>query len=142
VRNSASLPVVSKRERSKSLFVSRFGPDVTAADIEKTSKEQLSLKRLVCTRLKTKFDAYASFHISVNEEDFPLINNTAVWPSGCLIAPFYGKLTSDQVYSSSAPLTSVPAVVPSDGTKSPTTMLTSTREDLGGSSITSNCYVR
>jgi hypothetical protein len=108
-----------------------------AADVEKFLKEQLSLKSLVCTRLKTKFNAYESFHISVDEEDFPLINNTGVWPSGCLIAPFYGKLTSDHVYSSSTPLTSVPAVVPSDGTKSPSTMLTSTREELGGSSITS-----
>jgi hypothetical protein len=91
-------------------------------------KEQLSLKRLVCTRLKTKFNAYASFHISVIEEDFPLINNTGVWPSGCIIAHFYGKLTSDQVYSSSAPPTSVPAVVPSDGTKSPTTTPVKTAE--------------
>jgi hypothetical protein len=104
VRNSASLPIVSKRERSKALFVSRFSPEVTAADVEKSLKEQLSLKRLVCTRLKTEVNAYASFHISVSEEDFPLINNTGVWPSGWLIAPFYGKLTSDQVYSSSAPL--------------------------------------
>jgi hypothetical protein len=137
VRDSASLPIVSKRERSKALFVSRFSPEVMAADVEKSLKEQLSLKRLVCTRLKTKFNAYASFHISVNEDDFPLINNTGVWPNGCLIAPFYGKLTSDQVYSSSAPLMSVPAVVPADGTKSPSTMLSSTREELGGSSITS-----
>jgi hypothetical protein len=69
-------------------FVSRFSPEVTAADVEKSLKEQLSLKSLVCTRLKTKFNAYASFHISVNEENFPLINNTGVWPNGCLIAPF------------------------------------------------------
>ncbi|KDR17953.1 hypothetical protein L798_08171 [Zootermopsis nevadensis] len=106
VRNSAALPIVCKRERSKALFVSRFSPGVSAADVEKSLKEQLSLKRLVCTRLKTKFDAYASFHISVNEVDFPLINNTGVWPNGCLIAPFYGKLTPDQVYSSSTPQSS------------------------------------
>jgi hypothetical protein len=35
VRNSASLPIVSKRERSKALFVSQFSPEVTAADVEK-----------------------------------------------------------------------------------------------------------
>jgi hypothetical protein len=128
VRNSASLPIVSKRERSKALFVSRFSTQGTAADVEKSLKGQLSLKKLVCTRFKTKFNAYASFHISINEEDLPLINNTGVWPNGCLIAPFYGKLTSDQVCSSSAPFTSVPAVVPSDGTKSPTTKMTSTRD--------------
>jgi hypothetical protein len=64
-------------------------------------KEQLSLKKLVCTRLKTTFNTYASFHVSVFEEDFPLTNNTGVWPTGFLIAPFYGKLTPDQVFSSS-----------------------------------------
>jgi hypothetical protein len=38
VRNSASLPIVSKRERSKALVVSRFSPEVTAAVIEKSLK--------------------------------------------------------------------------------------------------------
>jgi hypothetical protein len=66
VRNSASLPIVSKRERCKALFVSIFIPEVTAADVGKSLKEQLSLKRLVGIRLKTKFNSYASFHISVN----------------------------------------------------------------------------
>jgi hypothetical protein len=79
---------------------------------------------LVCTRLKTKFDIYASFHISVKEEDFPPIINTGVWPDGCLIAPFYGKLTTDQVYSSSAPLNSVTAVAPSVAALSPNSKLT------------------
>jgi hypothetical protein len=36
---------------------------------------------------------------------FPLINNTGVWPTGCLIAPFYGKRAPDQVYSSSTLVT-------------------------------------
>jgi hypothetical protein len=63
VRNCVSLPVVSKRERSRALFVSRFSPEVTTVDIEESLKEQLSLKRLVCTRLKTKFNTYASFHV-------------------------------------------------------------------------------
>jgi hypothetical protein len=130
MRNSVSLPIVSKRERSKALFVSTFSPEVKAADVEKSLKERLSLKRIVCTRLKTKFNAYASFHISVNEEDFPFINKTDVWPNGSLIAPFYEKLTSDKVYSSSAPLTSVPAVAPSDFTKSPTTKLTALERSL------------
>lgn len=106
VRNSASLPVISKKERSKALFVSRFSPEVTTSDIEASLKEQLRLKNLVCTRLKTKFSSYSSFHVSVNEDEFPLINNTGVWPNGCLIAPFYGRLTSEQVYSSSAPVRS------------------------------------
>jgi hypothetical protein len=80
--------------------VSRFSPEVTTADIERSLNEQLNLKSLSCTRLKTKFNSYASFHISVVEDDFHLINNTGVWPSGCLIAPYYGRLNNDQIYSS------------------------------------------
>jgi hypothetical protein len=34
VRNSASLPTVLKKERTKALFVSRFCPVVTADDVE------------------------------------------------------------------------------------------------------------
>jgi hypothetical protein len=107
VRNCVSLPVVSKKERSKALFVSRFNPDVTTVDIEESLKEQLSLKRLVCTRLKTKFNTYASFHVLVNEDDFPLVNNIGVWPNGCLIAYFFGRLSPDQIHSPEAPTVSV-----------------------------------
>jgi hypothetical protein len=72
------LPVISKKERTKALFVSRFSPEVTAEDVHKSLKEQLSLKKLVCTRLKTKFISYASFHISVMEDEFSLINDVGV----------------------------------------------------------------
>jgi hypothetical protein len=53
----------------------------------------LSLKKLVCTRLKIKFNTYALFHVLAIGGEFPLINNTGVWPVGCLIAPFHGKVT-------------------------------------------------
>ncbi|PNF15465.1 hypothetical protein B7P43_G17548 [Cryptotermes secundus] len=70
ISSSQSLPVVKKAERSKALSVSRFSPEVTADDVHKSLKEQLSLKQLVCTRLKTKFNSYSSFHISVLEDVF------------------------------------------------------------------------
>ncbi|PNF43161.1 hypothetical protein B7P43_G17207 [Cryptotermes secundus] len=108
ISNSQSLPVVKKAERSKALFDSRFSPEVTADDVHKSLKEQLSLKQLVCTRLKTKFNLYSSFHISVLEDEFALINSTGVWPSGCLIAPYYGKLTADQIFTASTPEEAAP----------------------------------
>jgi hypothetical protein len=49
------------------------------------------------------------FHISVTEDEFALINNIGVWPSGCLIAPYYGKLTSDQIFTLSTPEAGAPA---------------------------------
>jgi hypothetical protein len=103
VSSLISLPVIAKPVRSKALFVSRFSPKVTADDVHKTLKEQLSLKRLVCTKLKTKLNTYSSFHILVMEDDFSQINNTDVCPSGCLIAPYYGKLTPDQIFNLSTP---------------------------------------
>jgi hypothetical protein len=63
---------------------------------------------LVCTKLKTKFNSYSSFHIFVTEGEFSLINNTGVWPSGCLIAPYYGKLMSDQMFTPSKPEAGAP----------------------------------
>jgi hypothetical protein len=104
VRNSTSLPAVTKKQRTKAIFISRFCPDVTTDDVVTSLKEQLSLKKLVCTRLKTKFSTYASFHVSVLEDEFPPINNTGVWPAGCLIASFYGKLTPDLFFPPSTPL--------------------------------------
>jgi hypothetical protein len=105
IKSRRLLPTVTKKERSKAIFVSRFSSDVTTDDVEKSLKEQLSLKKLVYTRLKTKFSTYTSFHVSVIDDEFPLINNTGVWPARCLIAPFYGKLIiPDQVYSSSTPV--------------------------------------
>jgi hypothetical protein len=109
VTSSLSLPVITKSERSKALFVSRFNPEVTADDVYKILKEQLSLRKLVCTKLETKFNSYSCFRICVMEDEFPLINNTGVWPSGCIIAPYYGKLTPDQVFTPCTPEAGAPA---------------------------------
>jgi hypothetical protein len=43
------------------------------------------------------------------EKEFSLINNTGVWPSGCLLAPYYGKLTPDQIFTPSTPGARAPA---------------------------------
>jgi hypothetical protein len=77
-RNSASLPVITKEQRFRAPSFSRFSPEVTADDVEKSLKEQLSIKNLVCKRLKTKFSTYASFHVSVIEDEFSLISNNGV----------------------------------------------------------------
>jgi hypothetical protein len=71
--------------------------------VEQTIK-QLSLGKLVCTRLETKCNPYASFHVSVVEDELPLIHSSDVWPSRSLMAPHYGKLTPHQVYSPSTPV--------------------------------------
>jgi len=91
-----SIPVVKKAVRRKALFVSRFDPQVSEEDIKNSLKNLVKLSSLNCTKLKTKFSSYSSFHVSVEESDFTLINDTAIWPAGCLIAPFYGRLLPEQ----------------------------------------------
>jgi hypothetical protein len=96
VRNSVSLPVISKKERFKALFVSRFSPDVAVDVAEKPLKEKLSPKKLVCTKHKTKPNTYASFHGLLTEDSFNL--------SGSLVfglqVPNCSFLWQTQVYSS------------------------------------------
>jgi hypothetical protein len=46
VRNTSTLPVVSKQVRTKALFLSRFSPEVSSRDIENSLKEQLKLSLL------------------------------------------------------------------------------------------------
>jgi hypothetical protein len=53
--------------------------------------------------LKTKFNSYSTLHVSVKEDDFPLVNDSGAWPNGCLIAPFYGRLSPEQVYALECP---------------------------------------
>ena len=97
--SSSNLTVVKPRPRTRALFVSRFGASVSTTDVENVIRQQLQLDLLKCSRLKTKFPNYASFHVLVQESDFDLINNSDIWPSGCLFAPFYGKLQPEQLYS-------------------------------------------
>jgi hypothetical protein len=75
MKSGSSLSTVPKRMRTKALFVSRFSPDVSSADVERSLKDQLELASLTYTKLKTKFNSYSSFHIAVSEDDFHLINN-------------------------------------------------------------------
>jgi hypothetical protein len=70
----ASIPIISKTERSKTLSVSHFSLQVTTNDMEKSQKRQLSLNKLIYTRLTTKFNTYLSFHVLDLEDEYTLIN--------------------------------------------------------------------
>nr|CAD7586086.1 unnamed protein product [Timema genevievae] len=54
--------------------------------------------------------------LTVKEDDFPMINISDIWPSGCLIAPYYGKLLPEQIVCEESPCVSAPvnAAVASD----------------------------
>ncbi|KAJ4447802.1 hypothetical protein ANN_09810 [Periplaneta americana] len=96
---NSNLEMAPERIRTKSLFVSRFSPNVNENNIKDSLFHQRKLRSLEITKLKTKYQSYSSFHISVDERDFELINNSDVWPAGCLIAPFFGKLKPEQHFA-------------------------------------------
>jgi hypothetical protein len=144
-KGSSSLPTVQKKIRTKALFVTRFTQDVSSSDVEQSLKEQMELTHLTCTKLKTKFNSYSSFHISVAEDDFDRINNTDVWPIGCLIAPYYGKLQPSQIYSmddSDKPSLASSSTVHLDKSRPPSPSSdVSIRDVEGGSVITGGAQV-
>lgn len=93
-----TVPVVP-RQRKKSLFVSRFDPSVMESEIEEHLKSALPpLGDVKVTRLATKLEHYSSFHIEVAENDFPLVNNSTIWPSGVLVKEFFGRLTPEKCF--------------------------------------------
>jgi hypothetical protein len=76
-------------------------PDLILKSLLTIFRSFWSLKNLVCTRLlKIKIKNYETFHVSIIEHEFSLINNTDVCLVGYLIAPFYDELTPSQVFSS------------------------------------------
>lgn len=97
--SSLKIVTVQTRIRKKALFVSRFDPTVNPDDIQTYLKSHLSpLGNITVTRLVTKLDHYASFHVEVAEKDFPLVNNSSIWPTGVLIKEFFGRLTSEKCF--------------------------------------------
>lgn len=101
---AASSPMVrAPRVRTSALFISRFSPNITVGDI-KGLLTSLSLSHLVVSKIKTRYrELYSSFHVEVLESDFVKIDDETVWPDGCLIKPFQGRLKADTVVSDVPP---------------------------------------
>ena len=80
------------------MFLSRIEPSYSEDDIRQYIAEEVDPKQLEIIRLKTKWDSYASFYIGAPEHIYELINEPEFWPTGCLIATFYGKPRRDQQF--------------------------------------------
>lgn len=92
---------ISVRKPKRAFFITRLHPDTEPKDIEKFLNDEFQLEFLACTKLKTKFKTYSSFHALVNKEDFEKLNRSEVWPEGVLAMPYIGTLKEDQKYSES-----------------------------------------
>lgn len=89
---SSKLVSVPRVPRERALFVSRLHPSTTVADITDALRTSLPEVSVTCTKLRSRYDTYSSFHISVKGDHFDSINEANVWPDGCIFRPFFGKL--------------------------------------------------
>lgn len=96
---SSAITSVPRRPARKALFVSRLHPDTSVPDVLGLVNSVVTDESAVCTRLKSKYPSYASFHISTSADSFAALNDAAVWPNGCLFRPFGGFLKEDRVLS-------------------------------------------
>ena len=102
-----SIQPATKRIPRKAIFVTRLDPNTSIENIEKHIKSNIGIASTVCSKIKTKYETYSSFHISTEEPDMDKILDPNVWPEGVLITEFYGQLKEDQKYVS---LTASPTI--------------------------------
>lgn len=55
---------------------------------------------LVCKRLKTKYESYASFYVAVDDETYQKLQDPGLWPTNCLFKPFQGILFDRLLHAS------------------------------------------
>lgn len=102
-----SIPMVRRKDprvRTSALFVTRFLPSVTVQDIRDLVNSSLSLSHLKISKIQSKHqDLYTSFHVEVLETDFEKIDDVMLWPDGCLLKPFRGRLLPEIVVKDDLP---------------------------------------
>ncbi|GBM09765.1 hypothetical protein AVEN_101809-1 [Araneus ventricosus] len=92
----SSLKSVGKMPKRKAIFLTRLSLDTTVYEVSQFLNA-LKLNHLLCRRIRTKFQSYPSFHVEVSESDFHLLSDASIWPEGCLVTEFFGRL-KDQIY--------------------------------------------
>lgn len=93
---NTNLKIVQKLPKRKAVFLSRLDPTISAKDIT-DFLSPMNLDFLQCYKLITKYNTYSSFHIEVYENDLEKVLCSSVWPEGCLVSQFYGRLKSTQI---------------------------------------------
>ncbi|CAN7943357.1 unnamed protein product, partial [Ixodes pacificus] len=96
---ACKLSVAPSSSRRRALFVTKLDPVTTSTDIV-GHLCSLDVENLKCHRLKTRYNTYASFHVSVAAEDFEKLSDPALWPKDCLFKPFRGALRQELLHSS------------------------------------------
>lgn len=87
VSEESGLVAVSRRRPQKAVFVTKLVPSTTSAQVF-AHLFGLGTAPIVCKRLKTKHDSYASFYVAVDDACFQRLKDPALWPRHCLFKPF------------------------------------------------------
>lgn len=104
--SAGTLSIVRPRDprpRTSALFVTRFAPTVTSNDIKLHVEGAVKLSQIKVSKIKSKYqDHYASFHVQVLSSEFTKIDDVSIWPDGCLIKTYLGRLLPDVVVDENA----------------------------------------
>lgn len=96
---ASQLVVVHRPPSSRAIFVSKLSANTTSAQLL-AHLSTVQVTPLSCKRLRTKYDSYSSFCVTVNEECFRRLSDPSMWPKGCLFKPFQGKVHPGMLHSS------------------------------------------
>ncbi|KAG0443978.1 hypothetical protein HPB47_014319, partial [Ixodes persulcatus] len=91
-RAESRLGVVPRPPRKRALFVSRLSPSTTASNVCEVLEDVLQGKSVHCTKLLSKYDSYASFHVCVDTDCFDLINDPNDFKKGLEKAGVLGEI--------------------------------------------------
>lgn len=91
--NNELLCAAPRRSVRRALFLTRLHPSTTSKSVaDFVNGVTGGGNSCVCTKLPSKHDTYASFHVDVDERDFDGLLKAELWPAGCLFRPFYGAI--------------------------------------------------
>ncbi|KAH9367611.1 hypothetical protein HPB48_009982 [Haemaphysalis longicornis] len=93
----SKVKAVPRKPISKALFASRLDPRTLIEDVKDLLKPFLGDKTVQYVKLRTKYDSYASFHLSGDDEAFAAMNSPDVWPEGSIFHQFFGQLDESRV---------------------------------------------
>lgn len=94
LNKSTGLKIANNGLKRKAVFISRLASEVSSPEIS-NHLQQNGIPAKV-TKLKTKYETYSSFHVEIEEKYLEASLNADLWPEGCLVCEFYGRLREDQ----------------------------------------------
>ena len=77
------------------LFISRVDPDTTKEEVENFANIHFQKTEIHCEKLKTRYNFYASFKVTLQGVEMEDALSSHIWPSGILVKKFfYGRTLS------------------------------------------------